>query len=74
MDIKVNDKFTLKSSDGHMYDCKVVNINEFRPPEMMYAISITDENGTPAPDLYFVGEDTFERNADAITWKPREGE
>ncbi len=62
MEINVNDKFILHSKDGHDYRIEVVNKNEFREPDMKYALDIYDENGNCNDDVFFVGDEFFEND------------
>ena len=62
MEISVNNKFVLHSSNGHDYRIEVVNINFFRPPDMVYAIDVWDDNNIYMGDVQFVGEDFFTNN------------
>ena len=60
-EIKVKDKLLLHSSNGMTYKVIVENINEFRPPNMKYAVNMIDGNGNSYFEkynsLYFCGDD-----------------
>lgn len=62
-EIKVNDKFTLHSSDGNNYKIVIYNVNYYRPPDMTFAVLVYDEDGNkienPYDDFLFIGEDFF---------------
>lgn len=64
-DIKVGDKFTRflnTEFPRDFYTVIVRNINEFREPDLKYAIDIYDMEENPIFDDYkFVGEDFFEK-------------
>jgi hypothetical protein len=57
--IKVNDIFILHSDNGMDYNITVVNINEFREPNMKYACEVIDGNGVAFDDFMFVGDEFF---------------
>ena len=57
--INVGDKFVLHSVNGMDYDIKIVNMSDYREPDMKYAIDVYDANGMYAGDVLFVGEDFF---------------
>ena len=55
--VKVGDKFILHSQDGHDYKMEIVNINEFREPDMKYAFDAYDEAGNSiSNDVMFCGD------------------
>ena len=54
--IKIGDKYILHSSNGMDYSIEVVNINDYREPDMKYGVDIYDGNGVYAGDVTFVGE------------------
>lgn len=64
-EIKVGDRLILNSSNGMTYKVIVENVNEFRPPEMKYAVDVIDENGNSyynqQGDLFFCGDDFIEK-------------
>lgn len=59
--MKVRDKFRVKSKDGKTYTAVVVNINEFREPNMKYLLDMYCD-GEYQGEL-FVGESFFNDNA-----------
>lgn len=59
MEIKVNDKFILHTTNGMDYRINVININKYRESSMKYACDIWDGNGVYAGDVSFVGDDFF---------------
>ena len=43
--VKVGDKYIFHSVNGKNYNIKIINISDYRPPDMKYAIDISsDEN------------------------------
>lgn len=62
MEINISDKFVLHSSNGHDYRIEVININFCRPPDMVYAIDVWDDNDIYMGDVQFVGENFFTSN------------
>ena len=59
--ISIGDKYIFHSENVHDYDVNVVNINDFRPPEMKYGCDVYDDNGTYAGDVMFFGEEFFSK-------------
>lgn len=55
--VEVGQKYILHSENGLDYDIEIVNINQFRPIDEIYAIDLYDCNGTYAGDVIFVGDD-----------------
>ena len=53
---RIGDKYILHSSNGMDYDIEVINVNDYREPDMKYGVDIFDENGIYAGDVTFVGE------------------
>ena len=53
---KVGDKYILHSSNGMDYDIEVVNVSDYREPDMKYGVDVYDGNGIYAGDIMFVGE------------------
>lgn len=51
--IEVNKKVLVRDDKGSLFPGKVVNINEYREPEMKYAVDIG------ADDVVFVGENNI---------------
>lgn len=70
-EIKQGDEFILHNSNGFDYECQVININEFRPEDMKYALNIT-VNGESLPDVSFVGDQFFQLNEVIIDFKEEE--
>lgn len=69
MEIRVGDKFKFTSKRAELYHTlQVENINEFRPPNMKYALSVEDMNGNVFPDYNFQGDEFFEKCADQIEY------
>lgn len=63
--VKKNDKLIFNSENGLKYDIEIININDFRPPEMKYAINLIDPDGnsyySAYNDYYFCGEDFIQK-------------
>lgn len=57
----IGDKYILHSENGHDYSIVVININEFRPPNMTYGLDVYDDNGNYAGDVVFVGAPFFDK-------------
>ena len=53
---KVGDKFILHSESGMDYYIYVVNVNNYREPDLKYAVDVCNEDGVYANDVVFVGE------------------
>ena len=59
--VKKGDIFELDSVNGHHYTMEIINVNELRPPEMIYACDIWMDNNRDANyynqtgDYYFCG-------------------
>lgn len=53
------DKLILHSSNGHDYTCYIININNCRPPDMVYALDVYDDQNRSctSEDPFFCGED-----------------
>lgn len=66
MDIKNGDKFKFNSDNGHVYDIEIININDYREPDMKYGCDIYDEKGTYAGDVIFIGDDFFKNNKEKL--------
>ena len=62
---KVRDKFILHSSNGMDYNIEVINVNNFREPDMKYGVEVYDGNGIYAGDVMFVGE-SFLRKCEKV--------
>lgn len=64
MNVKVGDELILHSSNGKDYPVKIININEYRPPETKYAVDIYSEGtwySDTMNDYYFCGDDLIEK-------------
>ena len=64
MNVKVGDELILHSSNGKDYPVKIININEYRPPETKYAVDIYSEGtwySDAMNDYYFCGDDLIEK-------------
>ena len=63
--INEGDKCILHSSNGMDYTIEIINVNYFRPPEMIYACDIIDGNGLgyyeTYGDWYFCGDDFIDK-------------
>lgn len=56
--IKVGDRFILHSQDGNDYTMEIVNINDYREPDMKYAFDAYDENGNSiSNNVLFCGDE-----------------
>lgn len=62
--MKARDRFILHSSNGKKYKCQIVNINEYREPDMKYLID-SEVDGVELEEM-FVGERFFTENKDKI--------
>lgn len=65
MNINVWDKFILHSAAKKDVFIKVVNVNDYRPPDWKYALDVYDDKGH-APDYLFFGDDWFEENKEKL--------
>lgn len=54
--IQVGDKYILHSSNGLDYDIEIVNINQFRPIDEIYAIDVYHKGTNVYGDVMFVGD------------------
>ena len=66
MNVKIGDELIFHSSNGEDYRIKIININEYRPPETKYAVDICNEIGKTwysdtVGDYYFCGDDFIEK-------------
>lgn len=65
MKAKEGDILYLNSVDGNTYKIEVVSVNSCRPPEMKYAIDVTNPAGnsyyTVYGDFYFCGQDFIDK-------------
>ena len=63
MKVSEGDKFELDSINGHHYTIEIVNVNQWRPPQMIYACDIWMDNDPKASyflengDYYFCGDE-----------------
>lgn len=64
--MQVGDCYILHSENGMDYKIKIVNINYFRPPDMIYGADVYDENGNHPGDVMFFGDNFFENNKDRL--------
>lgn len=55
--VKIGDKYIFYSENGMDYNIKVININDFRPPETKYGADVFDSNGVYAGDVMFFGDE-----------------
>lgn len=54
--MNINDEVLLPTPNG-TFQGRIININEFRPPEMKYAVQIYNYDGDlPDDGLVFVGD------------------
>lgn len=53
---KVGDKYILHSSNGMDYDIEIVNVSDYREPDMKYGVDVYDKNRIYVGDVMFVGE------------------
>lgn len=61
MKYKERDEFILHSENGKDYKLCIININNCRPPDMIYALDVWDEDGTPFIDEVFVGKEVLDK-------------
>ena len=54
--VQVGDKYILHSSNGLDYDIEIVNINQFRPLDEIYAIDVYQGGINVYGDVIFVGD------------------
>ena len=52
----VNDEFILHSSNGHDYTLQICNVNECRPPDMIYACDVYDDECHSLDDVFFCND------------------
>ena len=57
---KTGDHYILHSEDGNDYDIKIINVNEYRPPDMLYATDIYCDGKSWCNDIVFLGDYFFE--------------
>ena len=64
---KVGDCYFLHSEDGNTYIIKIVNINEYRPPDMLYATDVYNSDGKKCwDDFVFLSDYFFELQKDRL--------
>lgn len=56
---KVGDKYILHSTNGKDYNIEIINVSDFRPPDVKYAIDVIDENGCYCNDDVLFCDDDF---------------
>lgn len=65
MKIKKNDNLFFDSENGLTYKINIISINNFRPPNMKYAIDFIDPNGISDfetyGNYYFCGQDFIDK-------------
>ena len=65
LDVCEGQELVLHSSNGLDYRILVENINDCRPPEMIYAIDVIDPNGNSyymtSGDWYFCGQEFIDK-------------
>lgn len=64
--MQVGDWYILHSENGMDYKIEIININYYRPPEMLYAVDVYDENGNHSEDVTFLGDEFFKRNINKL--------
>lgn len=57
---KVGDHYILHSEDGNDYDIKIINVNEYRPPDMLYATNVYCNGKSCYDDIVFLSDYFFE--------------
>lgn len=63
---KVGDHYILHSEDGNDYDIKIINVNEYRPPDMLYATNVYHNGKNCYDDIVFLGDYFFESRKDKL--------
>lgn len=58
---KVRDKYILHSKNGTDYYIEIMNVNDFREPDMKYGVYVHDVNGIYADDVQFIGDKFLEK-------------
>lgn len=56
---KTGDIYALKSSNGHTYTLVVLNVNTYRPPDMIYACDMYYDEDPKSSHLSIVGDYYF---------------
>lgn len=63
--VSKGDILELHSENGLIYKVEILNINEYRPPEVKYACDIIDPYGnsyfSTYKDYYFCGDDFIQK-------------
>ena len=57
---KEGDRLILNSVDGNNYEIKIVNVNPYRPPDMMYAVDVYIDDRQQNDDVIFVPEEVLD--------------
>ena len=57
---KEGDRLILHSIDGNDYEIEIVNVNPYRPPDMIYAIDISINGHPQNDDVIFVPEEVLD--------------
>ena len=57
---KEGDKLILHSVDGHDYAIEIVNVNPYRPPDMIYAVDVFLDGHSQNDDVIFVPEEVLD--------------
>jgi len=57
---KEGDKLILHSVDGNDYEIEIVNVNPYRPPDMIYAVDIYIDGHLQNDDFVFVPEEVLD--------------
>lgn len=60
-EVQAGDKFVLNSENGKRYIVTVKNVNDYRPPDMKYAVDVIDSQDNSYykeyGDFWFCGDD-----------------
>lgn len=57
---KEGDRLILHSIDGCDYEIEIVNVNPYRPPDMIYAIDVFINGQSQNDDVIFVPEEVLD--------------
>lgn len=57
---KVGDYYILHSENGNDYNIKIINVNEYRPPDMRYATDVYFNGKSCYDDVVFLSDYFFE--------------
>lgn len=63
---KAGDKYILHSANGKDYNIEIINVSDYRPPEMKYAINITGENDYTSADVLFCDDDFLNSTCEKV--------